>query len=239
MGTNKRTARLAGLVWLLMCICGPVAQVIRSKIFVTGDAAATAQNLMSNGFLFRLGFVSDLMMMLLFLLLPLVLYKLFHRVDKSLSLLMVVFVMVGVPINMLNLLNEFAAFHLLSGAEYLTPVGAGRLMAEAMLSYDLYLHGYEIANVFFALWLVPLGLLVRKSGFLPKILGSLLVVGGFSLFLEVFIYFLLPGYEMVNAILLIPQTLSEFAFLIWILVKGIDESKVKAANLPERLVGIT
>lgn len=239
MGTNKRTARLAGLIWMLMFIFGPVAQIIRSRIFVTGDMGATAQNLMSNEFLFRLGFASDLVMMVLFLLLPLVLYRLFCSVDKNLSILMVVMVMVSVPINMLNLLNEFAAFHLLSGAEYLNALGTEQLMANAMLSYDLYLHGYEIANVFFALWLVPLGLLVYKSGFLPKILGILLVAGGCSLFLEVFIYFLLPGYETVNTILLIPQTISEFAFLVWILMKGINASKVKTADLPDRFVEMT
>lgn len=239
MGTNKRTARLAGFLWLLMCVFGPIAQIIRSKLFITGNMGATAENLRSNEFLFRLGFVSDLLMMVLFLLLPLVLYKLFNGVDKNLSILMVVLVMVSVPINMLNLLNEFAAFHVLSGAEYLNVIGADQLMAEAMLSHDLYLHGYEIANVFFALWLVPLGILVYKSHFLPKFLGILLVVGGFSLFLEVFIYFLLPGYEAVNTILLIPQTLSEFALLIWLLTKGINESKLKATNPTESFIEIT
>lgn len=239
MGTNKRTARLAGLIWLLMCVFGPIAQLIRSKLFVTGNMGATAENLRSNEFLFRLGFVSDLVMMVLFLMLPLVLYKLFSSVDKNLSILMVVFVMVSVPINMLNLLNEFAAFHVLSGAGYLNVIGAEQLMAEAMRSHELYLHGYEIANVFFALWLIPLGLLVYKSQFLPKILGILLVVGGCSLFLEVFIYFLLPGYEIVNTILLIPQTLSEFAFLIWVLMKGINETKIKTKNPPDSFAQIT
>jgi len=237
VGTNKKTARLAGLIWLLMFIFGPMAQVVRSKLFIPGDSVTTAQNLLTNEFLFRLGFVSDLLMMVLFLLLPLVLYKLFCHVDKNLSLLMVIFVIVSVPINMLNLLNEFAALHLLRGAEYLNAVATEQLMANAMFTYDLYLNGYEIANVFFALWLVPLGLLVYKSGFLPKFLGTLLVVGGLSLFLEVLLYFLLPGYETVNTILLIPQTISEFAFLLWILIRGINETKVGAANLSENLVG--
>lgn len=237
MGTNKKTARLAGLIWLLMFIFGPMAQVVRSKLFIPGDSVTTAQNLLTNEFLFRLGFVSDLLMMVLFLLLPLVLYKLFCHVDKNLSLLMVIFVIVSVPINMLNLLNEFAALHLLRGAEYLNAVATEQLMANAMFTYDLYLNGYEIANVFFALWLVPLGLLVYKSGFLPKFLGTLLVVGGLSLFLEVLLYFLLPGYETVNTILLIAQTISEFAFLLWILIRGINETKVGAANLSENLVG--
>jgi hypothetical protein len=236
MGTNKRTARLAGLIWLLMFITGPVAQIIRSKLFVTGNIDATARNIMANEFLFRLGFVSDLLMMILFLLLPLVLYKLFYRVDINLSTLMVVLVIVSVPINMSNLLNEFAALHLLSGVEYLNAFGSNQLMANAMLSYDLYLHGYEIANVFFALWLIPLGLLVQKSVFLPKALGLFLVAGGFNLFLEVFIHFLFPGFDTLKTILLIPQTLSEFAFLIWILFRGINETKVQAANLSESLV---
>jgi hypothetical protein len=235
MGTNKRTARLAGLIWLLMFIFGPIAQIVRSKLFIAGDMVATAENIMSNEFLFRVGFVSDLLMMVLFLLLPLVLYKLLNTVDKNLSILMIVFVVASVPINMLNLLNEYAAFHVLSGAEYLSTIGTYQLMANAMLSYELYLHGYEIANVFFALWLVPLGLLVYKSTFLPKTLGILLMAGGFSLFLEVLIYFLLPGYESVNLILLIPQTISEFAFLIWVLIKGINESKITTMKLSDSI----
>lgn len=229
MGTNKKTARLAGFLWLLMFIFGPIAQIVRSKLFITGDIEATANNIMANEFLFRLGFASDLIMMVIFLLLPLVLYKLLNTVDKNISMLMVIFVIVSVPINMLNLLNEFSSLHLLSGAEYLSVFGVGQLKAQAMLSYDLYLHGYEIANIFFALWLVPLGLLVYKSGFLPSVLGILLVVGGCGLFLNVFLYFLFPGYEIVNTILLIPQTIAEFLFLGWLLIRGINESKVKAA----------
>jgi hypothetical protein len=230
MGSNKKTARLAGLIWLLMFIFGPIAQIVRTKIFITGDMAATAQNIMANEFLFRLGFVSDLLMMVLFLLLPLVLYKLLKSVDKNLAILMVIFVMVSVPMNMLNLLNEFTALQLLNGAGYLGAFEAVELQAQAMLHYDLYLHGYEIANVFFALWLVPLGLLVYRSNFLPRIIGILLVIGGISLFAEVIIYFLLPGYAIVNNMLLIPQTLAEFVFLLWVLIRGINESKVKAVN---------
>lgn len=236
MSINKKTARFGGLIWFLMFIFGPIAQIIRSQLFIAGDMSTTAQNIMANEFLFRLGFVSDLIMMILFLILPLVFYKLFHRVDKNLSILMVIFVMISVPINMLNLLNEFSAFHVLSSVEYLNVFSANQLMAKSMLFYDMYLQGYEIANVFFALWLVPLGILVYKSGFIPKILGILLVFGGCSLLLEVFIYFLFPGYELVNIVLLIPQTLAEFAFFIWILIKRINESKVDVMNLTKNYV---
>lgn len=231
INANKKTARLAGFLWLLMFIFGPIAQIVRSKLFVAGDMDATADNILANELLFRVGFVSDLIMLVIFLLLPLVLYKLLNEVDKNLASLMVIFVMVSVPIGMLNLLNEFTALQLLNGADYLSVFGSVQLKAQAMLSYDLYLTGYEMANIFFSLWLIPLGILVYKSGFLPKILGILLVVGGCGLFVEVFIYFLFPGYEMVNTILILPQTIAEFVFLLWIMIKGINESKVKSANL--------
>ena len=224
---NKETARLAGFLWLLMFVFGPIAQIIRDKLFVTSDMAATANNIMANEFLFRLGFVSDLIMMIIFMLLPLVLYKLLSTVNKNLSILMVIFVIIGTSINMINLLNEFASLQLLSGAEYLSVFDVAQLKAKAMLSYDLYLHGYEIANIFFALWLVPLGLLVYKSDFLPRVLGILLIVGGSGLLINVFVHFLFPSYLIVNTILQIPQTLAEALFTLWILIRGINESKVK------------
>jgi len=224
---NKKTARLAGLLWILMFVFGPIAQIIRDKLFVTGDMVATANNIITNGFLLRIGFASDLVMMIIYIFLPLVLYKLLSKVNKSLSILMVIFVMLGTSINMINLLNEFAPLQLLSGSEYLSAFSDAQLQAKTMLSYDLYLHGYEIANIFFALWLVPLGLLVYKSNFLPKALGILLVIGGSGLLINVFVHFLFPDYAIVNTILLIPQTLAEALFTLWILIRGINESKVK------------
>ncbi len=224
---SKKTARLAGLLWLLMFVFGPIAQIIRDKLFIASDMEATAHNIRANEFLFRIGFVSDLIMMIIFVLLPLVLYKLLSEVNKNLSIIMVIFVMLGTSINMINLLNEFAALHLLSGAEYLSVFTDAQLQAKAMLSYDLYLHGYEIANIFFGLWLIPLGLLVYKSEFLPKVLGILLIIGGSGLLINVFVHFLFPSYMIVNIILLVPQTLAEILFTLWILIRGINESKVR------------
>jgi len=218
---NKKTARLAGLLWLLMFVAGPIAQIIRDKLFVPGDMAATANNIMANEFLFRLGFVSDLIMMIIFVLLPLALYKLLSSINQNQALSMVILAIIGTAINIINLLNEFESLHLLSGAAYLSVFTVTQLQAQAMLSYDLYLHGYEIANVFFALWLVPLGLLVYKSEFLPRFLGILLVVGGCSLLLNVFVHFLFPSYPVINTILLIPQTIAEVLSMGWLLVKGI------------------
>ncbi len=224
---NKKTARLAGFVWLLMFIFGPIAQIIRSKIFKIDDMAGTANNIIENEFLFRVGFASDLIMMISFVTLSLLLYKLLSTVNKNLSMLIVIFVILGTSINMINLLNEFTSLYLLSGVEYLNVFTEAQLQAKAMLSYDLYLHGYEIANIFFALWLVPLGILVYKSEFLPKPLGILLIVGGFGLLINVFVYFLFPGYPTINIVLLIPHSLGEAILLLWLLIIGINTSKIK------------
>lgn len=227
MKPSKKTARLAGFLWMLMFVFGPIAQIIRDRIFIVSDMGATAHNIRANELLFRIGFVNDLIMMVIFVLLPLVLYKLLSEVNKDLAILMVIFVVLGTSINMINLLNEFTALHLFSGAEYLSAFTDAQLQAKAMLSYDLYLHGYEIANIFFGLWLVPLGLLVYKSEFLPKVLGILLIVGGSGLVVGVMVHFLLPRYMIVNIILLIPQTIAEILFTLWILIRGINEAKVR------------
>lgn len=224
---SKKAARLAGFLWLLMFVFGPIAQIVRDKLFIAGDMGATANNINANEFLFRIGFVSDLIMMIVYVLLPLALYKLFSEVNKNLSIIMVIFVMLGTSINMINLLNEFSALHMLSGTGYLSAFTDAQLQAKAMLSYDLYLHGYEIANIYFGLWLIPLGLLVYKSGFLPKVLGILLIVGGSGLLMNVFVHFLFPSCLIINTILLIPQIIAEILFMLWILIRGINESKVR------------
>lgn len=228
---TKRLQDWQAFFYLLMLIFGGGSEIIHQSIFVTGDMAATAKNIMENEFLYRLAFMGGLIMMTSFTVLPLVLYKLLGSVDKNMAMLMVVFVLVSVPINMINLLNDYASIHLLSSAEYLSAFEASQLQAQAILYHDFYLHGYEIASIFFGLWLIPFGILVYKSGFLPRALGVLLVVGGCGLFLNVFVHFLLPGIQTVSIILLIPGTIAEVGAIFWLLIRGINESKVQLVSI--------
>ncbi|MCX8129736.1 MAG: DUF4386 domain-containing protein [Clostridia bacterium] len=228
---SKKTARLAGFFYLLMLVFGGFAEVVRQTLFVTGDMAATANNIVSNEFLYRFGIVSELIMMTCFVLLPLVLYKLLVSVNKNIAILMIIFAIVSVPINMLNLLNSYACLQLMSGAGYLNVFESSQLQAQAMLYHDMYLSGYEIASIFFGLWLVPFGFLVYKSGFLPRVLGFLLMIGGCGMFINVFAHFLFPSYQIVNTILLIPGTVAEISTILWLLVRAINESKIKAKEL--------
>jgi hypothetical protein len=228
MGPNKKTARLAGILWLLMIALGLFAQIgVRETLIVPGSAAATAANISANTFLFRLGFVSDLAMMVCYLLTPLVFYKLFSAVNKSLSALMVIFAMVGTAIGMLGLLCEYAALQMLSGASYLGAFSASQLQAQAMLLLDLNDHAYMIAHIFFALWVLPLGILTYRSGFLPRVFGILFIVETIAGLLSIIIHFLSPGGTLETNLLWL-GALAEFSFTFWLLFRGIREPKAGA-----------
>lgn len=230
MGTNRKTARLAGILWLMMVASGVFAQLfVRDKLFVLDDIVTTVNNIVANEFLFRLGIVSEQIMMICTLFTSLVLYKLLSSINKNMAALMVILATVGSAINIFNLLNEFASLQLLSGAQYLNAFEASQLHAQAMLFLDLYEQGYVIAQIFFVTWVLPLGLLVYKSGFLPRIFGILFGIETFVGLLSTAINFLSPN-DVLETILLIPGAIAEISFMLWLLIRGINESKVKVLS---------
>ncbi len=228
MNSTQKTARIAGLMYLLVIVLGIFAELyVRSSLIVRGDAAATANNIIASESLFRIGFVSDLIMITCFLFLALALYKLLKPVNKNQALLMVLFVLVCIPIMCLNMLNHFVALLLLSGADYLTIFEADQLHALAMLFLDLHGYGYLIAQIFFGLWLLPLGILVFKSGFLPRVLGVLLVIACFGMLIEFFNVFLFPGYQSIIIDLLSYETaIAEISFCFWLLIRGVNVKRL-------------
>ena len=236
MEPTKKTARLAGLLWLAMIVFGMYAQLgVRENLIVAGNAAATAANITANSTLFRIGFVSDLIMMVCYLLTPLVFYKLFVTVDKTLSTLMVIFGLMGTAIGMLALLCEFAALQVLSGAAYLGAYSTSQLQAQAMLLLDLNDHGYMIAHIFFALWVLPLGLLVYRSRFLPRIFGILFVAETVTGLLAILIHFLSPNGDLETNLMCV-GVLAEFPFTAWLLFRGIREPGINAVEpVPVRI----
>lgn len=219
----RNTARVAGLLYLMVVVFGIFAEMaVRSNLIVPGDATATANNIIASESLFRMGIVSDLIMMTCSLLLPLVLYKLFKPVSKNHALLMVVFILVSVPIVCLNMLNQFAALLLLKGADYFAVFNADQLHALVMFFLDLHKHGYLIAQIFFGLWLLPLGFLVFKSGYFPRILGVLLMIASVALLIDFLLVFLFPNFAAtISPIVLIPGAIAEISFCLWLLFKGV------------------
>ena len=220
MQSVNKTARYAGFLYLLLAICGGFAEfAVRQALIVPGDAAATAANITASAWTFRLGFVAELAGQVVFVLLVLALYRILQPVNRNQARLMVSLVIVAVTITCLNMLNQFAALLILDGSDYLAVFTAAQVQAFALLFLDLHHAGYLIAQVFFGLWLLPLGYLIVKSGFLPRLVGWLLIVAGIGYVADVLIFALFPSVDLV---------LSEFTFvgelvlLLWLLVKGVN-----------------
>ena len=226
---NAKTARLAGVFWIIQGIIGGFAQVfVRDRLIVAGDIAATAGNIMSSELLFRFGFLCDLLMLLFLIATAFALYRLLSGVNRTWASWMVLLAALGSAIGMLNYLNELVSLRLLGGSEYASAFGPGQAQALAMLYLQAYEEGYMIAQVFYMLWVLPLGFLVYRSGFLPKIFGVLFVCETTFGLAGTFLHFLFPDWA-IDDYLLIPGACAEISFMLWLTVRGIGKPAASAA----------
>ncbi len=227
MKNNKKTARIAGLLYLMVIIFGVFAEIyVRSGIIVPDHAAETVSQIIAHQHLFRWGFMSDLLMQLSFFFLSLVLYQLFKKVDKNHASLMVLCVMVSVAIMCLNMLHQFAAILILEKGYLISAFNAEQINALVAFFLDLHKYGYRIAQIFFGIWLFPLGYLVYKSGFLPKIIGVMLMIACFSFLLDFFLFFLLPNYSAaISSMITLPTTIGEFSMCLYLIIKGVQTAE--------------
>jgi hypothetical protein len=234
MNSNRKTSRIAGFWYLLVAIFGSFnGMFVAPKLYVSGDAAATVNNILTSERLFRLGILSNLITTICFLFLANALYKLFKSVDKDLVRLMVIFIIASVPLAYLELL-KFAPILLSSKATYLSVFEPAQLQALAKVFLDLFEQGFFISLIFFGLWMFPLGLLVFKSGsgFIPKTLGVLLMVGCFG-YLFNFLssagylsaFFLPLNYEAITSLWMNIAIIAEVLCILWLLIKGPGDQK--------------
>ncbi|HWN17392.1 MAG TPA: DUF4386 domain-containing protein [Gemmatimonadales bacterium] len=223
----NKTARLAGALYLAMAVFGFFGILyVPSVLVVPGDAATTARNIMASEGLFRSGTVSHLIGQTIFIFLVLALYRLLKPVDKNRAVLMVLLALLGVPIAFLNEVHHLGALRLLSSADGggFTPT---QLQVQAMRFLDMRRSGILLNQVFWGLWLLPLGLLILRSGFLPKLLGILLVIGGVGYVVDWATQLLWPSLP----------TISQFTFLgelllpLWLLIKGVNVARWQEAAL--------
>ena len=231
-GTNKKNARIAGLLYLIYIVISIFADVLgRSKLIVLGNAATTARNIMASTWQFRIGFMSDLVAAVLFLSTAWALYVLLKPVNKPLALLFLLLNLGGVAVWCFSDLFLIAGQLLVSGADYLKVFSVDQLQALAMLSLYIYKYGFlGIAQIFFGAWLFPLGYLVFKSGFLPRFLGVILMVHCVVWLLSALQFFLFPGYIAIPFVgityLSYPLGfISEFGLTLWLLIMGAKDQK--------------
>ena len=223
--TLSKNARVAGLLYLLGSLFGIVRLIyIPNTLFVYGNATATANNIAEHELLFRFGIVSYLLCAALWIFVTLALYRLFKGVNQALAVLMVILGgLMVTPIFFANTVNDAAALLFVHGGGYLSVFDKSQRDAFARLFLDLH-HQLDLANeIFWGLWLIPYGLLVYKSRFLPRILGVWLIFACFAYLALSFTGFLLPAYEdQVNNIAQ-PLLLGEVATMLWLLIMGANE----------------
>ena len=228
MNSISKTARMAGLFYLIYIIASVVADLFGH--FVFADASATINHIMAHESQFRIGVVISLFSHVLFLLAAWYLYALLKPVNKNIALLFLLLNLGGFAILVYSHINLFSSLMLLSGADYLKVFQPDQLQAQAMLFINSYHNGSTIAQIPFGVWLFPLGYLVLKSGFLPKILGILLIADCFGLLLYVCQRFLLPDFGVIAYPCWVLGFIAEFGLALWLLIKGVKDQKPTLAD---------
>ncbi len=217
----RNSGRFAGLLYVLMSIPGVFALLyVPSKLIVHGDATATANNIAAFETLYRLGIACNLISQAGFIFVALALYELLKGVNQRHAVLMVILILVAIPIAFLNELNAIAALVLVRGADFLAVVEKPQRDALAMLFLNLHGYGFDIAGIFWGLWLFPMGWLVYRSGFIPRVLGVLLMLNGFTYPVNSFTSLLLPQYEHVVSRWMTPLSFGELVFMFCLLIMG-------------------
>src|SRR5437660_6695008 len=221
MTSLSRNARIAGLLYLTL-LTAPLRLIyIPSKLFVTGNASATANNIAAHETLFRLGILSDLFTATMAIFLTLALYRLFKGVDQGLARLVVILgALMVTPIYFLNTINDAATLTLVRGADFLSAFDKPQRDALAMLFLRLHHAGIVANEVFWGLWLFPFGLLVYRSRFIPKILGVWLMVNCFAYLALSVTAVMWPRYESKVYSIVFPVMLGELAIILWLLIVG-------------------
>ncbi len=220
-------ARVAGILYLSLIPLGIFIMYVPSTLIIPGDIVKTANNIIASETLFRIKIVVAIFLQLVNIILVLVLYKLLKPASRNQALLMVIFFLVSVPITMVNELNSFAVLLLLSGGDFLAKFPADQLYAQVKIFLDLHHNGVLISGVFWGLWLFPMGYLVFKSGFLPKIIGVLLMIGCFGYLIDSFATFLFPDFIDIAMY----TFWGEILLPLWLVVKGVNVKEWEKCSL--------
>ena len=225
----KKAGRIAGALYLAMVITGPFSLIyIPSKLIVHGNATATAANILEHATMFRFGIVAGLFGQVLFICLAVALYRLLGDVNKTWARMMFGFVLVAAAVGFVIELNNLGALIFFRGGEFLTVFDKAQLDALGMLFIRLHGQGNMIAEIFWGLWLFPFGLLVFRSGFLPRWIGVWLMINCFG-YLVLFITALFfPAYNDKVFLYLQPVLFGELAIMLYLLIKGANVQALPA-----------
>ena len=217
----KKAARIAGAIYASMVVTGPFSLIyVPSKLIVRGDATVTASNILAHETMFRLAILADLVGQVIFICLAIALYRLLSSINKTWARLMVAFVLVSSAVGFFNTLNNIAALTLFRGADFLAVFDKPQRDALGMLFIRLHSQGIFIDEMFWGLWLFPFGLLVFRSGFLPRFIGVWLMINCFGYVALSITALFFPAYYGAAFNWSQPVLFGELAIMLWLPIKG-------------------
>jgi len=222
MTSRKKQARIAGLLYLMLVPTGIFSLIyVPSTLIVSGDAAATIQNIEASELLYRSGMYVGLLSNLIYLLVALALYRLLKHVSEKQATLMVAFVVLGVAASFANSFNMLAVLIILGKPDFLSVFDPAQLEGAAYLFVRLQSHGTQIIQIFWGLWLIPMGILVYRSGFIPKIIGVSLWLAASAYLMSNFTFVLLPQYKATLSPIITGLEMLELPIILWLVIVGV------------------
>jgi hypothetical protein len=226
-------ARIGGVLYLIIILGGMFAVIfVRGKLIVTGDAIATANNIMASQLMWRIGIAADLIMHVCDIPLMLIIYVLLRPANRNLALLAVLFNLVQTAVLVANKLNLLQALFLLGSADYLKVLEPHQLYALAYLPLKLHDYGFGIGFIFFGFVCLVQGYLIFRSGYLPKTIGVLMQIAGLCYLTDSFSMLLAPEFaNMLFPAIMLPCLVAELSFCLWLIVKGVNVPKWKEKQM--------
>jgi hypothetical protein len=221
MQPMQKTARIAGLLYLIVVLIGPFVLIyVPGKLYVSGDATATVNNISTHQSLYQAHIVVGVVAELLFLAVVFALYQLLEGVGRQLAALMVILILIVAPLAFLSIANEVATLAFVRGADSLAAFDKPQRDAVATLLINFDRKGLLVSEIFWGLWLLPLGMLVHRSGFLPRLIGIWLFVNGLAYLAISATGLLLPQYSKLVSTIATPALFGEVALMLWLLIFG-------------------
>lgn len=233
MEAPQRLARTIGGLYLAVALLSVFAIIyVQSVVLVPGDGPATAHRIAEHPVLFRFGFAADLGQATIMVFVAMGFYRLFEHVNTTVARALLVFAAIGVALQCLNLVFYFAAYLVATDASYATalgPQGAGALVG---LLVEIYAHGFLIAQIFFGLWLLPMGYLAYTSGMFPRVLGVVLMIACAGYLIDLLALFLVPTIgAAISGIVVLPAVVGEIWMVFYLLIRGVKTPEL-AGPLP-------
>jgi len=218
----RSQARRAGLLYAAGGIAAPFALLyVPRAVFVSGDPTATADRIRAARGIIELGIAAELFQCSLIVIALLALYRLFRPVSEPLAAAMVGLFMVAIPLQLANLIFYSAALMVTTGTPMLAAFSKDQVDQLVYLFVRLHGRGIDIAGLFWGLWLIPYGLVVRRSGFIPAWIGLPLIVAGIAYVVNSAVTLFFPEWVHTISTVVLVLGAGELPILVWLIGWGV------------------